>query len=392
MAKKWITVRAGLIGVVALGVVSVTQQSASADPAPTAADVVGVGSDVIQNSVDFLADGDTAGHLGYNSTGNKNRLVNLDATADGNGRNAFTDPLGGPSVPLTPTVVLRAGTSPVQRPNGGGAGLTALVNDGQNKVSANRISFVRSPNLPSTDNQSKALANLNSQLHTVQIADDKQVIATAKITNAPAAISNADLVGIYTGQYLHWNDLPDAPDNASHDAIVPLIPQVGAGVRTIFLNALKSANGGTVPNPTAATPVQQNDPTSITSLSDTQRPNAIVPFPVGRYNLLQSGYFKDPSTTYSVAAPPATLNANGISLEQGAGAFSTDLPYYIVFRESDYASTTPWQPGSSLNWVQTLFFNPGGPKPYVDTPAGQALLAAAGVTPLYVNKGNATAP
>jgi ABC-type phosphate transport system substrate-binding protein len=391
MSKRWITVRAGLIGVVALGVVSVTQQPASADGAPSSTDVVGVGSDIVQNSLDFLADGDTHGHFGYNSAGNKNRLISIDSTTDANGRNAFTDPtLGAGGVPLNPTVVLRAGTSPVQRPNGGGAGVTALVNDGANKVSANRISFARSPNLPTADQQTHAQANLNSQLHTVQIAEDKQVIATAAVTNAPAALSNADLVGIYKGTYTHWSDLPDAPSNASDDAIVPLIPQLGAGVRTIFLNALKAANGGTVPSPDAARQVQQNDPTAITSLSDAERPNAIVPFPIGRYTLLQSGYFKDPATPYSVSAPPASLNASGIKLERGAGAFSTVLPYYIIFRESDYASETPWQPGSSLNWVQALFFNPGGPAPYVKTAAGQALLAAAGVTPKYVDKGNTT--
>src|SRR5206468_957429 len=145
---------------------------ASADQAPSANDVVGVGSDIVQNSLDFLADGDIAGHPGYNTAGNKYRLISFDATADGNGRNAYVDPAAAATpTQLNPTITRRAGTSPVQRPNGGGAGLTALISDGKNGVSANRIGFVRSPNVPTSVQQGQALSNLGSALHTVQIAD-----------------------------------------------------------------------------------------------------------------------------------------------------------------------------------------------------------------------------
>ena len=33
--------------------------------------------------------------------------------------------------------------------------------------------------------------------------------------------------------------------------------------------------------------------------------------------------------------------------------------------------------------MQALFYNPDGPEPFVTTPAGEALLTAAGVTPDY---------
>jgi hypothetical protein len=360
--------------------------------------VVGVGSDIVQNSLDFLADGDILANPGYNSAGNKNRLISIDATTDANGRNSFTDPsLAGGSVLLNPTVVLRAGTSPVQRPNGGTAGLTALINDGASGVSANRISFARSPNLPTAAQQSTATANLGSPLHTVQIADDTQVIATASTTHAPSALSAQELVGIYNGTYVHWNDLP-GNSGGNTDAIIPLIPQNGAGVQKIFLNALKAANGNVAINLAGTVrQVQQNDPTTITSLSAAEKPDAIVPFPIGRYTLLQSGYFRNPATPYSVSAPAAALDASGISLQTSGAApdanpaFTADLPYYVIFREADFADPTPWQPGSTLNWVQTLFYNPGGPAPYVDSAPGHAILTAAGVTPPYVDLGNATA-
>jgi len=387
LRSKRATIGAVVVGAIATTALATSQIPAHADVAPTATDVVGVGSDIIQNALDFLADGDTQGNPGYNTAGNKNRLISFDATADGNGRNAFTDPALGTAAQLNPTITLRAGTSPVQRPNGGGAGLTALVNDG-----AGRISFVRSPNLPTADQQSQASANLGGPLHTVQIADDKQVVATASTTNAPAVLTATDLVNIYNGTYKKWGDIPGYSGGGAAQTIIPLIPQNGAGVRTIFLNALKAANGNNaVTLSDAVRAVQQNDPTAITGLSDTDKPNAIVPFPVGRYTLLQNGYFLDPSKTYNSASLPPALSASGIKLiDTGANHFAADLPYYVVFRESDYASDTPWQPGSTLNWVQALFYNPGGPAPYVNTAAGKAILAAAGVTPLYADKGNTT--
>src|SRR5581483_11342053 len=99
----------------------VTPGPAHADVAPTGTDAVGVGSDVVQYAVDFAADGDANGDTGYNAAGNVNRLINFDATGDGNGRAGY---LQQSSTSQNPTIVLREGTSPVQRPNGGGAGLT----------------------------------------------------------------------------------------------------------------------------------------------------------------------------------------------------------------------------------------------------------------------------
>jgi ABC-type phosphate transport system substrate-binding protein len=391
--------RLGVAISLALGIAVAAAPGASADQAPTATDVVGVGSDIVQNTMDFISDGDTHGNGGYNTIGNKNRLISFDATADANGRNAFTDPSLGGAVVLNPTITLRAGTSPVQRPNGGSAGLTALINDGTGGVSADRISFARSPNLPTAAQQTQAQANLGTPLHTVEFAKDQQVIATATTTNAPATLSAQELVGIYNGTYTHWNQLPGNP-GGSTDAIIPLIPQPGAGVRNIFLNALKAANGGTsVTLAGGVRNVQQNDPTTITGLSAAEKPDAIVPFPVGRYTLLSSGYFRDPSSPYNVTSPPTALSASGIQLEDPTGSpsagdnnatFDAAIPYYIIFRESDFASSTAWQPGSTLNWVQELFFNPGGPAPFVNTAPVQAVLTNAGVTAHYEDFGNTT--
>lgn len=461
MSSIRIAARIAISGLAAAALVGAVTP-AHADLAPGASDVVGVGSDIIQNSLDFLADGDAFGNPGYNTAGNKNRLISFDATADANGRNAFLDPSlfpasatdskavvppalksstptwtqvqadssGFPEGPkLSPTVVLRAGTSPVQRPNGGGDGLTALLNDGG--ANGNLISFSRSPNLP-TQTQDTTATNTSGvgALAAVQFAQDTQYIANATTTNVPSALTPAQLWWIYTGKYqtgsatidpshtnaASWGYLPDATGaapatfganytapasdaGAADEVPYAEVPQNGSGVLKIFLGGLKSANGGTTPtlsNLTNARQVQQNDPTTITSLPAASQPNALVPFPKGRYQLLQSGYFHNPNPIYASAqsrpnsSDGSTLSTAGITLDTGAGAFKANIPYYVIFRLSEVTSATPWQPGSTLNWVQTLFYNPNyendptsAPPPFVKSPAGQAILAQLGLTPTY---------
>ncbi|MCW2753553.1 MAG: hypothetical protein JWQ32_964 [Marmoricola sp.] len=399
MSKRRIAVGASLLAAVLAGGLAASQIPANADGAPQTDDVVGVGSDVMQTSLNFLADG-FGSDPGYNTAGNKNRIFSFDASGDANGRKTFTDPALGTSGVLNSTIILRAGTKPVQRPNGGSVGLAALLADG----GANRISFARSPNLPTATQQTNAQktvaqGGLGSALHSVQIATDIDYIATATTTNAPAHLSGTDLVNIYNGTYTTWGQIPGYSGTSTQAAqpIKALIPQVGAGMRTIFLNGLKAFNGGNaVTVPAGITQVQQNDPTAITSLSATDQPNAIVPFPLGRYNLLSNGYFLNPDTAYSASNPAAPLTTAGISLitdgTTGATptAWSVTFPYYVIFRQSDLDNDPAWQPGGTLNWVQTLFSDAGGPVPFVNTAPGKALLTDAGVTPAYSDLGSTT--
>ncbi len=60
----------------------------------------------------------------------------------------------------------------------------------------------------------------------------------------------------------------------------------------------------------------------------------------------------------------------------------------MIFRQSDATVATPFEPGGSRNWVNTLFSNPGGVAPFFAKSAGQALIAASGVTPLYDDLGD----
>jgi ABC-type phosphate transport system substrate-binding protein len=314
-------------------------------------------------------------------------------------------------VQLNPTSVLRAGTSPVQRPNGGGAGINALLADGSGGTSANLIQFVRSPNLPTAGNQTTAQSNLGSQLHSVRIATDQQFIATAATTNAPAAgLTNEQLAEIYcSNASTHITKWSDINASLSGDNIIPEAPQDGAGVLKIFQAGLSAGLGGAACTFNAnVLRVQQNDPTTITNAATPA--DAIVPFPKGRYDLYDAGYFHNPNQPYNSTTSfgnGTALSASGIKLQVpgsggvSAGAFSATIPYYIVFRDADASSSTDWQPGSTLNWVQTLFYNANydytdptnpanPPAPFVASQQGQQLLTDVGLTPAYKDCGTAT--
>lgn len=444
MSKRRLGGVAAGLGLLATAALSAGLPAAHADIAPQVHDVVGVGSDVVQNSVDFLSDSSPYGDPGYNAAGNVFRVFNFDATPDANGRGTFADPslasgavtgatqtgastgkYTGAGVLLNPSVVLRAGQSPQKRPNGGGAGINALIAD-----TRHAIDFARSPNLPTHANEqaAEAATGLNTPLDVVQFADDAQYIATAATTDAPAGLSAKTLAAIYCSNFTPttgdgypahitaWNQIP-GNDTGSSATIQPLRPQDTSGVLKPFQAALAPyvTNGGCSWNSNVVA-VQQNDPTTVSG-----NPDAIVVFPLSRFKLLSSGYYPDPSNAaYSgSSAFPANdangkttvpLSAAGITLQiptgkPGNGTIGTsvpsgyyaDLPFYVLFRDSDVTAGA-WQPGSALNWVETLFYNPnydatnpnpaGPPAPYFASAAAQTLLNNLGLTPKYQFLGN----
>lgn len=346
---------------------------ANADLAPRANDVVGVGSDTVQNIGNFMADGDTNfGASGVNSSVSKNRLISFDATPDANDRAGYLN--GSTSAglkPLTPTIILRAGSSPIQRPNGSGAGITALNKD---TAAPFKINFVRSSRLPSVPEQNTAagIASFGGGLRVIKISTDALKAAVATTTNAPASLTAAQLVGIYQCTTTDWTGV-----GGTAGTIVPLIPQSGSGTRHSFLADLQAANGGTALTLGGCVQtVEENDPAAITGLG-ANAVNAVAPFSEGRINLYTSGYFKDPT----VAFPGGAAQTAGVKTTAG---YVNNRGLYIVFRQSDATSVTKWQPGSTQNFADALFI---GPNSYAAGADAAGAIAAAGATQTYVDCG-----
>lgn len=377
--------RLGLVGLVAVGLPLVSVVAAHADYEPQPGDIVGVGGDTPQYAVQFAADGDYLGDAGFNAAGAYNRLVVFDATADANGRSAYLNGSTEASPKaLNPTDVLRAGTYPVQRISSSGSAITALLAD---TGPTETINFIFSSSLPTSAQQATASSNGWGYLHVVEIATDAVQIATNSTTNAPAGLSIQELLGIYTGEYTTWNELP-GNSSGSTDTIIPLLPPSSSSIYKTFIAALTTANGNVAPTLAGdVQTVEQNDPTAITGASTPA--DAIVPFSQGRLNLWNDNYFHNPNTAF----PGGSALSAGVKLLEGTtpdsnAYYSSPITDYIIFRQSDASSTTPMEPGGSRNWVQTLFSDPSGPDPFFEKAQGQALITAAGVTADYVDLGD----
>jgi ABC-type phosphate transport system substrate-binding protein len=371
------SLKIGVTGLVLAGAAISAGGVAYADYAPSAGDVVGVTGDTPQYALSFLADGDFSGHAGFNSAGAYNRLVSFNATADANARQAYiyNTPGRTSTALLNPTDVLRAGEYPVQRVSSSGAAITALIND-----KAGNINYIGSSSLPTALQQSQAKTNLGTELHAVQIGTDSVGIATATTTNAPAGLSSAQLLSIYTGAATTWNQV----GGSSSATIIPEIPPSSSAIYKTLIADLTTANGGVAPTlGSNVITVEQNDPSTITGSSSPA--NTIVPFSQARLNLWNAGYFHNPATAYPGGATlPAGVKILTGTASDSAAAYSSSVTDYVIFRQSDLANTNSFEPGGTLNWANTLFSNPAGPtQPFVQTAAGQALIAAAGVTPNY---------
>ena len=108
---------------------------------------------------------------------------------------------------------------------------------------------------------------------------------TAKTSNAPAALTEAQIVDIYEGTSPTGARSAAPPASSS-----PLIPQAGSGTRSFFTAQLKRMNGGVDRRRWHArcTKVQEHDDAPIKD-----DPNAIAPFSVGRAGLLGTAPHRD---------------------------------------------------------------------------------------------------
>lgn len=365
------------VGAVAATVAALTVGLAGpafADQQPRSTDVVGVGSDTVQYVANFVDDGSPNGLAGYNALNTARRVWSFDATADAAGRTAYKN---GTSTALDSQVVLRAGTNPVARPNGSGSGIAALLADANH-----RIDFVRSSRLPTAAEQTTAAgtAGFGAGIHVFRIATDGLEIAVNNAaTNAPVGLSAAELVNIYNGTWTTWGQIPGYTGSAPTNTIIPVIPQSGSGTRNDFLNDLKAANGGVAITLGANVKVaEEHDPAGITGQSAPA--DAIEPFSVGRYNLIQTGYL-------GTSAPANAVKLLTGTAPDASAAYVLNRSLYILVRDADVNSTTPMQVGGTLNFVKTLF---GTSTSFYAKAANSGLFTAAGVTQSWADLGLAS--
>ncbi len=420
MQIKKLAVTAAAAGALALSVL--TAGPASADYAPGTGDAVGVGSDTLQYLVDFVADGNHLGATGFNALGNVNRLINFDATADANARLAYgvvgstqgscspgTGTKTGTGLAsvfhvdtvcqLNPTIVLRAGLRPVQRPNGSGAGVGALNNDIVGALK--NIDFARS------SAKKGSSFTTPSSTSRITVGTENFVMLTAATTHA-VALSAADIYKIYSATTggtngfggtgcVTWNEIA-GNSGGSANVIVPLYPQTASGTFSFFASATTGVGQVTALVPgNCATAVEENDPEAIAQV--TSKADAIEPISGARMNLFlglkgdgtnNAGssaypYFVDPSCTYgsnavgsaggtgygttnvscgvgavsSINFPQPAAWAPAVTQQTGAGWWKTTRDVYIYFRNAEISNhADQFEPGINQNLIRTLFANP----------------------------------
>ena len=374
--RKRNIMRLAVLGAAATVLPVVVAGQAFADYAPQTNDIVGVGGDTPQYAVDFIINGDTTGHLGFDEATGVNRVIPFDATADGNGRQAYV-PGSTPATPLylNPTDVLRAGDNPVQRVQSSGAALSALEAD-NTPGNPETINYVASASAPGPGN------GVPGGLDYVKFGTDAIKIAVDQAhTDAPAGLNATDLANIYDGTWTTWGQVTADGGSPSGATIIPEIPPSSSSVYSKFVAALVAAVPSFSVDAAVVKQVEQNDPSAITGA--TSPADAIAPFSQARLNLWNNGYFFNPNTVFpgaSSALTPGVVLLTGTSPNTGA-SLNISLSDYFVWRANDTTLGTPYQPGGTLNWVHTLFYNPSG-TPYIFSPEGQALITASGVTPV----------
>jgi ABC-type phosphate transport system substrate-binding protein len=198
---------------------------ALADPpsgtVPALTSIVGVGSNTTALVMDAMS-------TGYNATKPADDLWSWDAVNPVTGATGQTIETKGTSKSDT--------TCDIARPDGSGAGVTALSTtktDGGQPC----INYARSSSPPS--------ATSPAGLVFVGMAKDAVTwVTTTAATGAPKTLDETQLHNIYsanTGKCLTWKDV----GGTSTDPIVPGLPQTSSGTRSFFLAAIDVTTPGT---------------------------------------------------------------------------------------------------------------------------------------------------
>ncbi|WP_370247309.1 substrate-binding domain-containing protein [Nocardioides sp.] len=285
-----------LTGAALAGATGTAHAVYTADPddttfTPVSSDLIGVGSDTSQNALFRLANA-------YNGTNPAPAVKIATYAATGGG-----------------TLTLPGGTE-ITRPNGSGSGKNQLYNP-----SVPEIDFARSSSSLNT-------AETNAGLQQIPFALDRLKLAVSNdvASNAPATITPAQMVQIYSGQVTNWNQI-----GGQNGTIEPKIPQNGSGTRSFFIAQLTAANGGTpVTLAASVQEVQEHDPAPIRNNA-----NAVAPFSVGRASLagtalaLRDGFTAN-RALYNVVRGTVVGNSDIQAVFGSAGFVCSDAAFPLI--------------------------------------------------------------
>lgn len=315
----------------AAAAVVVAAGPALADPPggtkPKAADVIGVGSDTIQNVLDQLS-------VNYNASHKKGtHLYSWDAT------NPKTGAIGD-------KIVTKSGCKSIPRPDGSSQGITALTTENAKTGGHPCIDFARS----SRDRASTDPAYAKGGIAFVDLAGDAVTWATNATSNAPASLTRAQLASIYECTVTNWSQV-----GGKNAPIKAFIPQTGSGTRSFFLTAL--GNG------TAITPgscvsdgnglLEENEGVNKVLAG----PDTIFPYSIGKWIAEKDHSAK----CINASCKP---NSKGVACKPGKGQnlFGCDTHGSMVLKEiSKFSPTkgtgknTKINSGFPAQFVRTLF-------------------------------------
>lgn len=278
----------------ALAVSMVLTGPAHADPkfVPDANDIVGVGS----NTTEFVMDALQSPFNGQRVGGTR-RLASFDAEGSA-------------------TIVLRAGSDPITRPNGSSAGIDELQANPD-------VSFARSSRGPN--------ASGDEGTSFYPYAKDKLSYVYAKPkTNVDPNLTASDLFDIYTCGKTDWSQFGQP---AGH--IEAKVPQAGSGTRSFFLASIGETEAqlqAAIAQPDSTcdvAEVEEHDPNAVIG-----NPNAIAPFSGARYKILSKDVKKHITYAANEGAP-----------------FNVTRNVYNVIRTADAASLSKYFDSNS--WICT---------------------------------------
>ncbi|MFE9428731.1 hypothetical protein ACFYNO_37950 [Kitasatospora sp. NPDC006697] len=253
----------------------------------------------------------------------------------------------------------KSGAYAIQRPSSTDQGIAAL-----NSSTSAEFDYVRAersllPTDPATD-------------YFVNLAEDSVGWAANSNGNAPAGLSSADLVGIYTCSILSWNQITDVPGYSGLNVpIDPMLPQPGLELRTTFLRLL-GFTGPATPGACVNTSDREDEGTGPVIAGN---PNAIVPYSVAHWI---GQVYRGRGTGLDNAGRLVLGSLDGIS---PVGADHAMNPAYVRTRYgylvSDVVRAADWNGGTPA--LQNVFGPHGW---FCANPLGEADLAAFGFAPL----------